>query len=105
MFTTLFCQNKLYNFDIYIQHNGILTVVSYYTTDATGGAGTAYPSGAPEFTPCFYWGSCYAIFSYMSMFVDRCLFLNTFFLLAIVLSVLRYTDSDYPLWYLQTLLT
>ena len=79
MFTTLFCQNKLYNFDIYIQHNGILTVVSYYTTDATGGAGTAYPSGAPEFTPCFYWGSCYAIFSYMSMFVDRCLFLNTFF--------------------------
>jgi len=26
------------------------------------------------------------------------------FLLAIVLSVLRLTDSDYPFWYLQTLL-
>jgi hypothetical protein len=23
------------------------------TTGATSGAGTAYPSGAPEFTPCF----------------------------------------------------
>jgi hypothetical protein len=26
------------------------------------------------------------------------------FLLAIVLSVLQFTDSDYPLWYLQTFL-
>jgi len=24
-----------------------------YTTDATSGAGTAYPSGAPEFIPVF----------------------------------------------------
>ena len=24
------------------------------TTGVTSGAGTAYPSGAPEFTPCFY---------------------------------------------------
>jgi len=24
-------------------------------TGATGGAGTAYPSGAPEFTPGFSW--------------------------------------------------
>jgi hypothetical protein len=29
-------------------------------------------------------------------FVDLCLSFCTFFLLAIVLSVLRYTDSDYP---------
>ena len=41
-------------------------------------------------------------------FVDRCLFLMGFvllhFVLAIVLSVLlRFTDSDYPLWYIQTL--
>jgi hypothetical protein len=25
-------------------------------TGATSGAGTAYPSGAPEFTPAFKWG-------------------------------------------------
>ena len=33
--------------------------------------------------------------------VDRFVLLS-FFLLAIVLSVLRFTDSDYPCWYLQT---
>jgi hypothetical protein len=32
------------------------------TTDATSGAGTLYPSGAPEFTPGF---SCYSIFSFI----------------------------------------
>ena len=32
---------------------------------ATSGAGTAYPYGAPEFTPGFKWGSFYSIFSFM----------------------------------------
>ena len=32
------------------------------TTGATSGAGTAYPSGVPEFTPGFQWCSCYSIF-------------------------------------------
>jgi len=54
---------------------------------ATSGAGTAYPSGASEFTPGIGFGSCCSIFS----FVDHCL---SFVLLWI-------TDSD---WYLQTLL-
>ena len=36
-------------------------------------------------------------------FVDRCFPFRTF-LVAIVLSVLRYTVSDCPFWYLQTLL-
>ena len=35
---------------------------------ATSGAGTACPSGAPGFTPGFYWGSCCSIFSFMCMF-------------------------------------
>jgi hypothetical protein len=30
--------------------------------------GIAYPSGAPEFTPGFNWGSCYSIFSFICMF-------------------------------------
>ena len=54
------------------------------------GAGTAYPSGAPKFTPGFEWDSCYSIFSFMCMFCPFILFL-----LAIVLSVLLpYSDSD-----------
>ena len=45
---------------------------------ATRGAGTAYPSGAHEFTPGFKWGSCYSIFSYMCMFC-RSLFVLLYF--------------------------
>ena len=33
------------------------------TTGATCGAGSAYPSGAPEITPSFWWGSCCLYFS------------------------------------------
>ena len=36
------------------------------TTDGNSGAGTAYPSCAPEFTFGFYCGSCCAIFSFLS---------------------------------------
>ena len=64
------------------------------TTGATGGAGTAYPSGTLEFTPGFQWDSCYSIFSFICMF-SRSMFV--LFLFAIVLSVLlRFTNSDYP---------
>ena len=48
------------------------------TTGATSGAGTAYPSGAPEFTPGFLWGSCYSIFSFMCTFC-RSLFVLMYF--------------------------
>ena len=72
------------------QHNQI------NTTGVTSGAGTAFPSREPEFTPGFKWGSCYSIFRFMCMFC-RSLFVLLYFFLAIVLSVLlRYTDSDYP---------
>ena len=58
------------------------------TTGATNGARTAYPSRAPKFIPGFQWGWCYSIFSFMCLF-SRSLFV--LFLLAIVLSVLRFT--------------
>ena len=49
------------------------------TMGVTSGAGTEHPSGAPEFTPDFQWGSCYSIFSFMCMFC-RSLFVHlTFF--------------------------
>ena len=61
----------------------------------TSGAGTAYPSGTPEFIPGF---SAVHVTRYLVLcvcFVDRCLSFCTFFF-AIVLSVLRYMDFDYP---------
>ena len=49
------------------------------TTDATSGAGTAYPSGAPEFTPGFQQGSRYSICSFMCMFCRSLFVLLSFF--------------------------
>ena len=51
------------------------------TTDVTSEAGTAYHSGAPEFTPGFKWGSCYSIFSSMCMFYRSLFVLLYFFFL------------------------
>ena len=48
------------------------------TTGVTSGAGTACPSGAPDFTPGFYWGLCYSIFSFICMFC-RSLFVLLYF--------------------------
>ena len=39
---------------------------------------TPYPSGTPEFTPGFQWGSCYSIFSFMCMYC-RSLFVLLYF--------------------------
>ena len=47
-------------------------------TGTTNGEETAYPSGAPEFTPGVQWGSCYSIFSFMCMFC-RSLFVLLYF--------------------------
>ena len=57
-------------------HSGLIT--GFNRTGATSGAGTAYPSGAREFTPGFQWGSCYSIFSFMCMFC-RSLFVLLYF--------------------------
>ena len=61
------------------------TVITYHrvwkqinTTGATSGAGTAYHSGAHEFTPSFQWGSFYSIFSFMCM-LCRSLFVLLYF--------------------------
>jgi hypothetical protein len=53
---------------------------SLFENMLTSAAGTAYPSGAPEFTPGFKWGcvgqSLYIVFCVC--FVDRCLSFCTF---------------------------
>ena len=65
------------------------------TTGATGGTGTVYPTGAPEFTPVFSGVRVTRSLVICVCFVDHCLSFGPF-LLAIVLPVLlRYMDSDY----------
>ena len=71
----------------YLLFVGLLLICIHVLT------GSAYPSGAPVFTPGFEWGSCYSIFTFMCM-ICRSLFV--LFRLFVVLSVLRFTDSDYP---------
>jgi len=46
--------------------------------------------------PGFWWGSCYSIFSFMCMFCDIVVCPFVLFLLAVLLSVLLFTASDYP---------
>ena len=67
-------------------------------TGATSGAGTAYPFGAPAFTPTFHFlvGSCYLIISFLCSALQIVVCFLLFFNLAIVLAVRRrFTDSDY----------
>jgi hypothetical protein len=50
-----------------------------------------------EFTMRFSWGSCCSIFSFLCIvFGDICFSFFYFFLLAIVFSVLQFTNSHYP---------
>jgi hypothetical protein len=65
-------------------------------TGATHGAGTAYPSRAPVFTPVFS-GVHFAWSLVFCLMFCRSLFVLSSFLLAIVLFVLlQFTTSDYP---------
>ena len=65
--------------------------------NATCGAGTAYPSGAPTFTTGFELCSCCSIFSFLCSVLWIVVCPSVLFLVAIVLSgLLRFPDSDYP---------
>jgi len=50
-----------------------------------------YPSAAPEFISGFKWGLCCSVFGFCVVFCGSVFVL---FLLAIVLSVFRFTYSD-----------
>ena len=61
-------------------------------------------TGAPEFTPGFYCGSCYSIFNFMGMFC-RSLFVHLSFSFDhCVVVLLWFTDSDYPFGIFKLLL-
>jgi hypothetical protein len=71
----------------------------------TSGAGIAYPSGAPEFTPVLSWVHVTrSLFLYVC-FVDRCLFFCTFSFGHCVFCSSSIYGFWLPLWYLHTLLT
>jgi hypothetical protein len=60
---------------------------------------TANPSGAPEFTTGFKWGSCYSIF-----YMDRCLSFCTFSFGQCAVCSSSIYEFWLPLWYFQILL-
>ena len=60
-------------------------------TDATNGAGAAYPSGAPQFAPVFHKDSSYSIY-----IVFCRLFLLSFF--PFTFNYCSVCPSDYPSW-------
>jgi hypothetical protein len=49
------------------------------TTSDTSGAGTAYPSGVPDFTPGFVWGLRFSSFSFLGFLCVRVTKSKTFF--------------------------
>jgi hypothetical protein len=65
-----------------ISHSTVTRYAELYrnvdSTDVTSGAGTAYPSGAPEFTPPFSGVRVFLSVLFVECFVDRCLFLCPF---------------------------
>ena len=65
---------------------------------SVSGTGTTYSSREPEFTPILMEFVLLNLKFSKSTIVD---FL-VLFIFAILLPVLRFTVSDYPLWYLQT---
>jgi hypothetical protein len=93
----------------YRKHFPVLSSIMTYhrvcnkinTTGATSGAGTAYPSGAPEFTPCFSGVRVTRSLVLYVCFVDRCLSFCAFSFDNCVFCSSSITDSDYPFWYLQ----
>ena len=63
---------------------------------ATSGAGSAYPSGTPEFIADFSGFRFIRSLVLYVCFVDYCLSFCTFSLAIVLFVLLRFTDSDYP---------
>ena len=69
-------KGQIWNFDKIVKkrmREYHITYESFFSTNVF-----AYPSVAPDFTPGFYWGSCYSILSFMCMFC-RSLFVLLYF--------------------------
>ena len=91
------------NLNVCSAHSYLCPRSRFNTTGATSAGETAYPSGAPEFTPVFS-GICVNRYLVLYVcFVDRCLFFCPFpFGHCVVCSLIYWLWLS--LWYLQTLL-
>ena len=76
------------------QYSTICNIKKHDMTGAASEGGTVYPSGAPEFTHGFLWGT------YCSMFCFSICFLLVIVFLSFELRILIT-----PFWYLQSLLS
>ena len=56
----------------------LLPCLTTHLITITCGTGSAYPFGAPEFIPGFWWDSCYSIFSFMCIFCSSLFILFSF---------------------------
>jgi hypothetical protein len=95
------------NIELKAESNIVISVLAQTQVHMASKAfweGSAYPSGAPEFTLIFSGVRVTRSLVLYVCFVGHCLSFCTF-LLAIALSVLlRYTDSDYPFGIFKLLL-
>ena len=67
------------------------------TTCAICGAGSAYPSGSPEITPSFWWGSCCLFCSFLCCVMCTIVCLFVFFIFSHgVVSLLSIYEFDCP---------
>ena len=74
-------------------------------TGVTRGAGTAFSFGALEFTLGFQWSLCCSIFSFLCSVLQIIVCPFVLFLLAMVVSVLRFMSDDYPFGIFKLFLT
>jgi hypothetical protein len=83
-------------------HSWLITgfVTTHNTTGATSGAGTAYPSGASEFTPCFSGVRVAQSLVLCVCFVERSLSFCTFSFGHCVICSSSIYGFWVPLWYL-----
>jgi len=80
---------------IALMFSHIATFFAYFVFISSG-AGIAYPSGAPEFTPVFSGVRVTRSLVLYVCFVDLCLSCCTFSFCHLLSVLLRCTDSDYP---------
>ena len=95
------CGKHVHVLSLFITYHRVCNYIN--SMGATSGAGTAYPCGAPEFIPGFWWDSLYSIFSFMCMFCRSLFVICTFSFGNCVVCSSSIYGLWLSLWYLQAL--
>jgi hypothetical protein len=67
MFMLYLCSLYLFTHPKRLPYRIMLVLLNRNTTDVTSGAGSVYPSMAPEFIPSFQWSWCRSMFNLCSI--------------------------------------